>query len=496
MHGLIRWILFAASLTPFGFVLQLSAQDASQRAPDDITDIPEGIVGQRIQQVIQAVSGDVVHITQMLSANATGDLKQASERETAKFVNAFIKSGGLTFYSLRKIENRTNENEFVVITEKKISRGWMAIVITLDGTEENRIAKLRFAGARPPNNAPKQSGLSEVEVVELINRYLDSLEAADLFSGVVLLGKSDEIQLNRAMGLASRQHSVSNNARTKFNLASMSKMFTAIAVLKLVQDGEIELTDTVDQYLSPEWLPADVAKKIQIQHLLSHTSGLGDIFNVAFENTPRNRFRSLKDYRRIFKNQKLAFAPGSRWSYSNAGMFLLGVVVEKVTGDDFFDHVNDLIFVPQRMKDTGFFFADVPVPNLATGYHKRRGIWINNLFMHSVRGSPAGGAISTSEDLFRFTRALQQYELLDEKHTKLATSSKPELQSEKYGYGFQIRPENGLNIIGHSGGSEGVSVRLDMIAEQDYTLICLANITDVAEPVSRTIREIIARIGE
>ncbi len=130
--------------------------------------------------------------------------------------------------------------------------------------------------------------------------------------------------------------------------------------------------------------------------------------------------------------------------------------------------------------------------NTAVGYHRQDGTWINNLFLHSVRGGPAGGGFSTVQDLHRFANALLEYELLDQAHTELAMSPKSELSSPSYGFGFQIRPEYGQTVIGHSGGSEGVSTRMDILPQCGFIIVVLANETDVAEPVARTIREIVA----
>jgi len=336
--------------------------------------------------------------------------------------------------------------------------------------------------------------LTSKQAQDLINQYLDHLESSGSFSGSILVAAQDEVVVHRAMGLASRRFQVANKTDTKFNLASMNKMFTGVAICQLVEAGKLSLEDSVDELLSPEWLPRELGKKIKIRHLLTHTSGVASYVEDAWSNKNASSLDKLSDYQSVFQNEKFSyFEPGEGYRYSNTGMFLLGVVIEKVSRKSYYDYVRENILQPANMSDTGFFSIQSPVPNLAIGYYERRGEIINN--HHTLnRGGPAGGGYSTTEDLFRFSRTLIGSRLLSKEMTELATSAKPKWNAPNYGFGFQARSESGLKMFGHSGGSEGVSTRLDMFPNLDMIVIVLANMDYEAENVAKKLRNILGRI--
>jgi len=204
--------------------------------------------------------------------------------------------------------------------------------------------------------------------------------------------------------------------------------------------------------------------------------------------------RDIDDYKDLVKDEELAFEPGTQWHYSNTGMLLLGAIIEKVTRKSYFDYVRENIFEAAGMINTDSYEMDRPVPNLAIGYIKEytdKGIqWKNNLYLHVIKGGPAGGGFSTVEDLLKFDVALRSGKLISKESFELLTTAKPELNSPEYGYGFGVDVIKGQRIVGHSGGFPGISAKLDMYLDTGYTVAVLSNYSQGMQPVVRKLMEL------
>jgi CubicO group peptidase (beta-lactamase class C family) len=323
---------------------------------------------------------------------------------------------------------------------------------------------------------------SDDELTAELGRYLDRLAASDVFSGAVLVAREGTPIFTRAYGLASKSFNVPNRLDTKFNLGSMNKMFTAVCIAQLEQRGLLRFDDPIGRFL-PDY-PGEARNKVTVHHLLTHTSGLGDFFNQRFEAT-RSSLRAVRDFLPLFVEDPLQFEPGSRWQYSNGGFMVLGAIVEAVSGQDYFEYVRRQVYEPACMSNTYAYEMDRPTPNLAIGYtHGNlagppdwKG-WRNNLFMHSVKGGPAGGGFSTVEDLLAFDLALREYRLLDAQRTETIQQGKEPTSfglDERYGYGFSDELVTGARITGHGGGFLGINGQLDMYRDRGYTVAVLAN---------------------
>ncbi len=332
------------------------------------------------------------------------------------------------------------------------------------------------------------------EAVEELRQYVSRLAEADEFSGTILVSQNGEPLFSGAYGLASKRFNVPNNLQTKLNLGSMNKMFTSVAIMQLVEQGKLSLTDRLSEFADESWLAPDVSAKIEIQHLLTHASGLGSYFNETFFTSSKLSYRQLDDYKPLIRGEALRFEPGTSYGYSNTGMFMLGVVIEAVSGQDYFSYIHDHIYAPAGMSNSDCYEMDEPVPNLAIGYARdeaRTTGWQNNLYMHVVRGGPAGGCFSTVEDLTKFANALVKHELLSAESTKLLLTPKFEFHTEPYGFGFRIIGEEGMRIVGHGGGFIGISANLDVFLDQGFVAAVLSNYGGAARPVRDKIRELI-----
>jgi clostripain len=322
------------------------------------------------------------------------------------------------------------------------------------------------------------------DIAKQIETFLDKQVASDQFSGSVLVMKGNKPIIKKAYGLASKAYQAPNRPDTKFNLGSMNKMFTAVAILQLADQGKLGLSDSIIKHW-PDYPNKTAAEKVTIHHLLTHTSGLSDYFGNEFMKSSRDRFRKIDDFLPLFVNKPLEFEPGKRFRYSNAGFMVLGGIVEHVSGQNYFDYVREHIYRPAGMNNTDCYELDQETPNLAVGYTRGRPgaggkskAWKNNIFLHVIKGGPAGGGYSTAEDLVAFATALRTHKLLSPKLTEVLWTGKVAVGrsgNAKYAYGFFDDKENGKRIVGHGGGFMGINSQLDIYLDSDYTVAVMSN---------------------
>jgi D-alanyl-D-alanine carboxypeptidase len=337
-------------------------------------------------------------------------------------------------------------------------------------------------------------GCNTPDPIREIANYLEDLDAKDQFSGVVLIAKDGGPILEKEYGLANRSYDIPNRIDTKFNLGSMNKMFTAVAILQLVEQGKISVDDRVIEHL-PEYPNRDVAGRVTIHQLLTHTSGMGDFFTNEYFETSKDHFRNLNDYLSLFVEQPLQFEPGTQGSYSNAGFLVLGLIIEEITGQTYFDYVRENIYQPCGMTDTDSYEADKIVPNIAIGYSRKSsndGSLSSNLYFNPVRGSSAGGGFSTAGDMLKFSNCLMKHQLLNPELTDVLLEDKvnspiPGMEG-RYGYGFMVGMMNNHRIVGHVGSAPGVCSNLDVFVDLGYTVVILSNSDNDCSQVKTTIR--------
>jgi len=378
------------------------------------------------------------------------------------------------------IKSKNQDQALTVKLKSMETEIWLNMSIRVEKNPPHKTEGHSLRLSWPPRgDAVSDLSLEDQEIASRLKQYAEKLGKAGKFSGAMLLAKNNKILFKGAYGLASIRFNVPNKIDTKFNLGSMNKMFTAVAVAQLVEKGKLSYDDLVGKYLDSSWIQPETARKVKIKHLLTHTSGLGNFFNKKFLDSSRILFREINDWKPLINEDKPKFEPGTDRSYSNSGMFLLGAVIEKVSGIGYYDYILENIYKPAGMKNSGCFDNDRPVPNLAIGYEKiytHEGFyWRNNIFDHTVKGGPAGGGFSTVEDLFRFARALMEGKLVSKETVELLTSPKPELKSPYYGYGFGIRPLWNYLSVGHSGGFTGISSILQIFRKSGYIYIIMSN---------------------
>jgi len=332
--------------------------------------------------------------------------------------------------------------------------------------------------------------ISEKELVVKVEEFAGKLSSEDVFSGAVLVARHGEVLFSQAYGLASKAYSVKNEVDTKFNLGSMNKMFTAVSIARLADEGLLNFNDFIGKYL-PQY-PSHLSN-ITVHQLLTHTSGMGSYWNAKYKASVA-RIKSVQDYTELFIDEPLLFEPGSKWGYSNAGYIVLGAIIEAITNKDYFDAVQDYVCKPAGMIHTDCYDLEYDVPNLAIGYTRHgveeQGVWRNNLFLHVVKGGPAGGGYSTVEDLHNFDIAIRNKKLLSSEMTELVTRGMVEVApTHKYGYGFAEQMSKGERIIGHNGGFPGINSTLKMYMQSGYTLAILSNYDRGASIIEKEFNE-------
>jgi len=342
--------------------------------------------------------------------------------------------------------------------------------------------------------------LTDDQICKALGSYMDKIVADDKFSGVVLLAKEGKPIFHQAYGYASLRFQVPNKLDTKFNLGSMNKMLTSVSICQLAEQGKLSFDDPIIKHL-PDYPNKTVAEKVTIHHLLTHTSGLGHYWNEKFR-AKMPTLRTVSDFLPLFVDESLRFDPGARMLYSNAGYIVLGLIIEKVSGQTYYDYVREHICKVAGMKNTDSYEVDMVVPNLAIGYtnqssiagpqSKSGSVRRENYYLHAVKGGPAGGGYSTAEDLLAFAAALREHRLLNSKYTTIATTGKVQMGPEgKYAYGFGDFTVKGHRHIGHNGGAPGISADFREYLDLGYTAIILSNYDGASELPTRQIEALL-----
>lgn len=331
----------------------------------------------------------------------------------------------------------------------------------------------------PPDLDDAAAPLAQADLAGEISRLLEEFSAKDEFSGTVLVAKHSTSVFAGACGLASKEYGAPNRIDTRFNLGSINKLFTRIAIEQLVAAGKLSLDDRLGKWL-PDYPNRDAAEKVTVRHLLEMTSGIGDFFGERYAATSKDRIRELRDYLPLFASEPLEFEPGTGNRYSNGGYVVLGLVVEAASGESYFDYVRSRICEPAGMRSTGHVMADVPEENVASGYTRnwddrehpgepRR----NNIYTRPCRGSSAGGGYSTAGDLLKLVLALREARL----------GAIPAAREVS---------DAGIAV---AGGAPGINAYLETRPAGGYTIIVLSNYDPpAAGKLGRAIGALIDRI--
>src|SRR5215470_14866012 len=273
------------------------------------------------------------------------------------------------------------------------------------------------------------------EVLTLANKYRQ-------FNGSALVAENGKVIYKGGFGLANVEWGIPNAPDTKFRLGSITKQFTATVILQLVEQGKIKLDAKLTDYL-PEYRK-DTGDKVTIHHLLTHTSGIPSYTSQPgfFENVSRNPYK-VDDFVKKYASGDLEFEPGSKYTYNNSGYFLLGAIIERVTGKPYEQVLKENIFNPVGMKNTGYDHHDTIIAKRATGYSQTPDGYTNAAYLDMSIPYAAGSLYSTVEDLYLWDQALYTDKVLSAQSKALMY--KPFL--EEYGYGWVITRRRSSSTI-------------------------------------------------
>jgi CubicO group peptidase (beta-lactamase class C family) len=323
------------------------------------------------------------------------------------------------------------------------------------------------------------------EVASKLDEYMTALTKLGQFGGSVLVARDGRVLLSKGYGLANAEWDIPNTPTTKFRLGSIAKQFTAMAIMQLDEKGKLKVEDPVCKYV-PEC--PESWRKIAIHHLLTHTSGIPS-FTSFPDYIPTLSQPSLvsKTVER-FKAKTLDFEPGTKFAYSNSGYVLLGYILEKVSEQDFSEYLDQNIFGPLKMQNSGYDSFGAVLKQRASGYMRRAGKLANALYIDMTIPHAAGALYSTVEDLYLWDQALYSEKLVSRPSLKrIFTPFK-----DDYAYGWFVTKRFNRKLINHGGGINGFSTMIDRYPDDKAAVIVLSNVEGSAVgPAARALAAII-----
>ncbi|MDP3209230.1 MAG: serine hydrolase domain-containing protein [Rhodoglobus sp.] len=330
---------------------------------------------------------------------------------------------------------------------------------------------------------------------------LDAVLAEHDFSGVVLVKKGPTTVYEAATGLATQRWGIPNTADTRFDVASITKLFTSVAVLNLVGRGELDLETSIHHYVDLEG--TTISPDVNLLHLLTHTSGIaddadeeaGENYSDLFVDMPNYSIIETKDFLPQFAHKEPLAAPGVDCRYCNVGYILAGLAIEKVTGVPYRQYVFDEVMTKAGMLDSGFYDRRDAAPRVAEGWDLIDGTWVQNIYSYPPIGSPDGGAHATAADLVRFFEAVRNGDVLNPEFTEEFFVPQVEhVETTWYGFGleFDMKEDGTVRSYFKDGFNNGASGIVRHYLEDGLDVVVLSNSEEGAWPI---IRELDERLG-
>ena len=313
-----------------------------------------------------------------------------------------------------------------------------------------------------------------------LTNKLDALVSAyarqGRFSGSVLVARDGQVLLKKGYGLANHEYGIAATPHSAFRIGSMTKAFTAIAIMQQVESGKLALTDPISRYL-PDFPNGD---RITIQHLLANTSGIEDFISLPEYAHHMIRPLTLAELTALFEHRPLRFDPGTEFGYSNSNWVLLGMILEQITGQTYADLIHECIFVPAGMTHSGYYWSQPLVKDRAQGYVDTGKAIINAEVVHEDAMYAAGALYSTAEDLHRWDQALCGAKLVSTQTLAQMTQPVTTQAGAGYGLGWEVHTIAGQRGFGHSGGMPGFTANFVRFVDAHVTIILLSNLGSAA----------------
>lgn len=335
--------------------------------------------------------------------------------------------------------------------------------------------------ALPVATHAADKGIPGQDIQGLVERYAE----LDMFSGTVVVADHGKVVYSGAYGDANKDHRIANRLDTRYNIGSIGKTFTAVAIMQLVESGKLRLDDTLGKFL-PDF-PFPEKDAITIQQLLNHSSGLGDYMEHDDYKRKASSINMIADILPLIHRQKPQFPPGERFGYSNSGMVVLGAIIEKISGLSYADYLQQRIFKPAGMTDSRLAQEDEVLANRAIGYiPDPKGGYRANV-REIIPASADGGLRTTATDLLRFDQALNGNALLDaDSRQRMFTPVGP---APFHASGWFTKRVDGHLALGHGGGAPGINAEFRRYPDDGYTVIVLSNQDMGATPLAEEIEK-------
>lgn len=451
-------------------------------------DLPKTPAGMRAKEIVELLNGTSSyepedHINNQYAPGFRDAFPIATHKQIFQVTQAML--GTVKMVDITK----STVNEINIVLESERGDAWLNLNLQVEPDDPHRIVSMGLSpGSRPDSNKigrekiqieqkeskdkPKKNKEVLFSNLEELHQHLLKKTKENEFSGTILIAKDGNPIFQKAYGYASKRFKVPNKENTKFNLGSINKIFTTVAITQLMEKGKLSIDDPIGKYL--DIFPPEIADKVTIRHLINMRSGWGDYWANEYYLSHRDRLRTVSDYMKFIKDIPLDFEPGTNFQHCNTGYEVAGAIIEKISGLDYFDYIRKNICEPSGMDNTDSFHRDSPVENLALGYTnmnrndpKGKEYEWDTMYMLSPRGTPAGGGYSTVGDLLKFDKALRNYKLLNSDYTQYIINRFKGSPGDSFS-----PPEKTYRI---AGGAPGINAFMGMDFQSSYSIIILSN---------------------
>ena len=409
------------------------------------------------------------------------------EQDDGAILDSLLEIAGGGDLELRAFGQSGEEQAELLLRSSAQPERWLRLAVAVEEEDPYRVSEVVLEPVPAGDEGALFAPYPEDELPARLHAALTELAEWHRFSGAVLVARNRKPVLRKAYGPADLEWQVPNEVTTRFDLASLDQMFTAVVVARMVEQGGLAFEDAIGKHLEG-WVAPEVGAAVTVQHLLTHTSGLGDYREGALLLPRGQPLRELADYKPITLADRPAFEPGTRHRESTTGYLLLGAIIESVSGKPYAEVLLESVRGPAMMIDTGMFAVDEIAGPRATGYEptappglrSRRRSWRSNVAGLGWCGTPGGGGWSNVDDLLSFTLRLQQHHLLSEQMTERLLTPQPDPSGSGRGlaHGFEVVPSpGGGRAWRHVGDWPGASAVLELHERRGYVFVALSNET-------------------
>ncbi len=407
-------------------------------------------------------------VPRIFSAERIGEAGE--ERVLSLFARLHERLGTVTYHHSEAIESQFSPG-VVLHTYVQSQSGWKDLQMRVSQSPPFRVTEFVFlADVSEPVYLPN-GDIASPATLAWVDTWIDRLVEKDDLAVSVLIAEGNRVLYERTTGFADAARKQRVTKDTAFAMASGSKMFTAVVLAQLVEQGKLSWDDPVAKHL-PEWPNADFARRCTIRQLLSHTSGLGEYWTDEFERDAHS-IRTLEDFVPFIVRVGVSFPPGERCEYCNSNFIVAGLIAQEAAGQDYFDLVRDRIWKPVGMNATAWGDESTAASSIAQRLTGEPRHW--TVAPSVGRSSSAGGATTTAHDVLAFSRALQDGRLVSA--SMLATLVAPSGEGERaqFGLGFELASGDGVDSYGHGGITSGCNFEMRVFPERRITLVVLNN---------------------